>query len=282
MRDPHTCTRHKQGSRACYARHACRCQPCTTAASNWQQHQKAGLTARTSGSLILGHIGCLMDAGMTPVSIALAAGIPAPTLANLLGGRTRDVNRATAAKLLAVRIPTSPDRGWVPSIGTARRLQALSAIGWDSRALAAEVSLCQGRIETLRRGDPTTVHATVAARIAEVYSRLSMTPRLGWKADRSRTVAGRRGWQPPLAWDDNQLGLHGIDNPNGTPVPVTPDRKAERVASTIGEVEHLLVCGLSARVIAGQLGYDCPSSLAAWLRRHDRDDLANRFDRRAA
>lgn len=278
----HTCTRHKQGSRTCYSRCRCRCQPCTTAASNWQQHQKAGLHTRTDGALILSHVGQLLAAGMTPASIAQAAGVPDATLANLLGGRTRNANRTTATKILAVRAPTQPGRGYLPSIVAARRLQALSAIGWDSRDLAAELGCCQGRIEALRRGDREHVHAGVAARIAEAYDRLSMTPRIGWRADRARTIAAQRGWVPPLAWDEDPTGPHGIDNPQATPATVERDRKADRDAATIGEVEHLLVCGVGVRVIARQLGYDRPSSLATWLRRHERDDLANLFERKAA
>lgn len=281
-RNDHTCTRHPAGTRTCYSRDACRCQPCTTAASNWQQHQKAGLHSRPDAARLTAHLGRLLSAGMTPESIAQAADIPDASLRNLLRGRTKTMNRGNATKVLSVRIPTEPGRGYLPSLGVARRLQALAAIGWDSPRVARELGCCPGRVETLRRGDRGRVHAAVAARVSQVYERLSMTPRVGWQANRARTIAAQRGWVPPLAWDEDPTGPHGIDNPDAKPSTPTRDRKADRDAATIAEVEHLLVCGISVRMIARQLGYDCPSSLATWLRRHERDDLANLFERKAA
>jgi hypothetical protein len=63
---------------------------------------------------------------------------------------------------------------------------------------------------------------TTADAITRVYDELSMTvpqddeagrsPRAGRIHDRQRRLAARRGWAPPLAWDDDT-----IDDPAATP-----------------------------------------------------------------
>ena len=109
----------------------------------------------------------------------------------------------------------------VSSLGTARRLQALMAIGWDQHALAVELGWSHTRVSNLVRRENLQVTAATAARVCAVYERLCMTPRWGTGSVRYvRGYAARKGWPPPLAWDD-------IDDPAETPSGVTTrDRKS--------------------------------------------------------
>lgn len=95
----------------------------------------------------------------------------------------------------------------VPSLGSQRRIRALMALGWTEALIGAEMGfVTPSTIRGALRN--ATVTARTADRIAEVYERLSM--RQGPSA-RTRMLAQRKGWLPPLAWDN-------IDDPNEHPV----------------------------------------------------------------
>lgn len=119
-------------------------------------------------------------------------------------------------------------RRTVPAVGTARRLQALAAIGWSSSALAAHTGRPSPEIFSWLRRGGGRVYRTTADWIAGVYDELCMTPR---PCGRTRSHALRAGWAPPLAWDD-------IDDPGERP------KVARRVVSggapDPGEVEAIL------------------------------------------
>jgi hypothetical protein len=112
----------------------------------------------------------------------------------------------------------------VPAIGTQRRLQALAAMGYTWRALDRHLNvgnMCEKWVNE-QRG---YVYATTANRVAAMYERLSMTfpPETNqyerMAASRARSLARRKGWPPPLAWDD-------IDDPAARPHGIpTPTRK---------------------------------------------------------
>lgn len=99
----------------------------------------------------------------------------------------------------------------VPAIGSQRRIRALQAIGWritdiaDALGLASHRGVCAPLWQLMNRDQ---VRRSTAERIAELYDRWCMTP--GPAASRNRGLAERRGWLPPLAWDD-------IDDPNERP-----------------------------------------------------------------
>jgi DNA-binding NarL/FixJ family response regulator len=93
----------------------------------------------------------------------------------------------------------------INSLGTARRLQALAAIGWSCPDLAVELGYgSYAAVSYLQRRDRPTVLRSIAERVAAVYDRLSMTPGASVRAVRT---AARNGWAPPLAWDDDEIDL---------------------------------------------------------------------------
>jgi len=97
----------------------------------------------------------------------------------------------------------------IDATGTARRLQALAALGhrYEDVAALLQVGKSRARDLTVRHGD--LVHRDTAAAVAAVYDELSMV--LG-PSSRSRVLAANRGWPPPLAWDDD-----AIDDPAAGP-----------------------------------------------------------------
>lgn len=130
----------------------------------------------------------------------------------------------------------------VDSTGTARRLQALAAIGWSLDALTPHLGCSVGALQSRRMARWPTVTRASAERVARVYDELSMT---AGPSSRTRDVAARNGWVPPLAWDDD------IDDPAATPNLGT--RAARTTADVAEEARHLLRFGTSLREIALRL-----------------------------
>lgn len=100
--------------------------------------------------------------------------------------------------------------GRVPAVGTKRRLRALQALGWTLTELAERMGSQRSRVEKWCSEDKTYVYASTAARVAKVYEELCMTQPTGRWATRTRNMARRNGYPPPLAWDR-------IDDPAETP-----------------------------------------------------------------
>ena len=98
----------------------------------------------------------------------------------------------------------------IPATGTARRIQALVAIGYTYVDLAEEFGWSHDMPMRLATRKSHVLRST-AERVAEVYDRFHMTPQTGTRrANYARSVARKHGWSPPLAWDD-------IDDPNEPP-----------------------------------------------------------------
>lgn len=95
----------------------------------------------------------------------------------------------------------------VDATGTRRRIQALAAIGWSLAAQSQRLGW-----------KPSTAHAVssrswvwpqTAEKVRGLYDELSMVP---GPNNRARGEAARKGWLPPLAFDDES-----IDDPDYVP-----------------------------------------------------------------
>jgi hypothetical protein len=93
--------------------------------------------------------------------------------------------------------------------GSTRRLQALTAIGWDTDTLATELGWTTSQLHRALSAGQTPPHTR--HHITALYDLLSMTP---GPSTTARQHAQQHGWPPPLAWDDEHL-----DNPDATPAP---------------------------------------------------------------
>jgi hypothetical protein len=111
--------------------------------------------------------------------------------------------------LRARRYIARQDRLYIDSTGTVRRIRALQAIGWSLSDIDEALGHRAGTNYAHNLTRQERVHLTTAQRVAAVYDKLSM--RLG-PSDRCRSAARRRGWLPPLVWDDDT-----IDDPDARP-----------------------------------------------------------------
>lgn len=121
------------------------------------------------------------------------------------------ITSARAATVLAVRfdLDAIPDHRQVDAAGTRRRIQALARAGWSMQHVAGRLGVKISAVSSYTRPGRKRVEARVARAVRDVYDDLASTPG-GYT--RSQKWAQRRGWPPPLAWDDET-----IDDPAATP-----------------------------------------------------------------
>lgn len=162
-------------------------------------------------------------------------------------------------------LATTGNAASVPSVGLIRRVRALMAIGHTLSHIAQEAGL---NVKTVRnplyRGG--TVYRATHEAVAGAYERMAMrlpaeeTSQQKRDAAYVRNLARRRGWAPPLAWDD----IDTDDRPRGL-----RDRStAEDRAATIRE---LVDAGANASEACRVLGIK-RDALLQWCRNHDLRD----------
>lgn len=147
----------------------------------------------------------------------------------------------------------------VDPTGTHRRIRALMALGWTMQEIGARC----GHPNRSWAGEllkSATVHEHTAARIADAYESMSMVVPIGKLRGRTRALAQRKGWHPPLAWDD-------IDDPNETPAAAYKPAKQRPGAELLAEFEHLSALGESIHQAARSLGVTVDAIEKAMTRR---------------
>lgn len=139
----------------------------------------------------------------------------------------------------------------VDKTGTVRRIQALWAIGWTSAHIAKACGWGAPQAVTEIVAVRSHTYRATAETVARVYDELCMT--LGPSA-KNRRDAARKGWAPPLAWDD----IDHDEAPTGVGY-LSPDR---------GEaVRDLLDMGAGLSEALRRLDLK-PDALENWCRRN--------------
>jgi transcriptional regulator with XRE-family HTH domain len=169
------------------------------------------------------HMSNLRGQGVTLKRIAELSNVPWGTVSGLVygaNGYTQQIVRhEIAAAILAVR-PTwkdVADEAFVPGIGTARRLQALVAVGWPAPVLAARLDMFETYMNKILRGERPRITARLARAAAALYDELWNAEPLEHgvlPASKARAQSRARGhqWSQPAAWDDDR-----IDDPRAEP-----------------------------------------------------------------
>lgn len=235
------------------------CGPCETA--RYRENKKAELR-RSRGILNripLGQKAWHILSTHSGTQIAHATGIDRGLVYRLQNdGPERIVLRSTRDKILTV----AP---WTP-IGVQRRLQALAAIGWSAPRVADQLGSHRTVVGRLRSRDVQFVRADIGQRVVDLYDEIHMQP-LGAARDRSitRTIneAARRGWAPPLAWDD-------IDHDDE---PLTP-KVGKKGDQTLENYEWLTANGYSREEALEHLGITYDAITTARRRLTERDEAA--------
>jgi hypothetical protein len=171
------------------------------------------------------------------------------------GPATRD-DRPQTARAPAATEPTAalpgrdtkleaePARPQPTAWGTQRRLRALMNRSWSPPALEQATGISATVITTILNGGRTPGRA-VNECVATAYERLwNKTPPLETArdrqvADQARKLAERRGWPPPLAYDDDLIDLPSGDAEPGWKRSRRTTRKTTDLAEDLAFVrEH--------------------------------------------
>lgn len=145
------------------------------------------------------HAQHLHSQGMSGKAIAAKAGVNHAQVRHLINGTLLRARASTVEAILGVQLQL-PDHASVRSLGTARRLQALAAIGWPTEVIAAELGLTPPFVQRARRRYQPTVSFGVHRAVAELYRRIH-----GQRGPSGAIAlyALRQGWAPPIHWDDD-------------------------------------------------------------------------------
>ena len=177
----------------------CRCPTCRAKKKRRDGQVRAGIGVGldTRAWAVVDH---LTARGWSARTIASATGIPYGTLSvalsdDRLRGHRRRWGPATASLIIRHGPPTA---GRVGATGARRRLRALSASGWGTKALADRYpSLPRTSLLGIISGASGHVEAGTATAIDEAWRDLAGTPGVHWQAI-SRAQA--LGWAPAHAW----------------------------------------------------------------------------------
>lgn len=190
----------------------CRCEPCKADMARKSKLRRNGRAvvldqrdqawARIQRWDARGYTG-----GVIAAMTGLAQRTVMPMLYAAREGRHHRITHATARRILAAPERPTDGKGWIPSLGTVRRLRALTVMGWSMADLAARCDVAESTLHALRNPKHTMTRPRFAAAVAELYEQLSMTH---GPCRYAATRARKKGWAPPLAWND-------IDNPAETP-----------------------------------------------------------------
>lgn len=199
---------HKHGgSRNCYVRHQCRCQPCRDyAAQLGRERRRNAAYGRPTTDLIDAaqmqeHLHLLRDWGYGYRRLEAVTSIGQATIRRHLAGRCTRVRSDVAARVLAVRptVEGLAPGAQIPARGTQRRLWALRRLGWNSADIARLLGCERESVAELYTRRRVTVRWHM--QIDAVYEELCMvvapvTP------VRKRVMALAAGHPGPLDWDD--------------------------------------------------------------------------------
>ncbi len=165
----------------------------------------------------------LQAAGIGWRRAAELAGLDKSIVSSILYGKTgrepaRQIRAKTEAAILALQPSADLARpgAKVDATGTQRRIQALVAAGYPLAEIARQLGKDPRGFGRLLE-QPMVVKNTAEA-VQRLYQQIwdQPPPQVGFRpqtrAEQARRLADRRGWAPPLAWNDEDL-----DRPEGRP-----------------------------------------------------------------
>jgi len=272
--------------RSAYRVHGCRCQACAQANYVYRKQKRCeraadGAPSRmVNADAVVAHVKKLREHHVPVVEIAQKARCCERRVEKLLHGSSLLIGAQLADRLLGIHVGEC--RG---SVGAIRRVQALFATGWSTRALEKAIQQVTGvRVSSSRlidlacHGNENTVlSAPTLKAIADAYEKLATVDPvsrgvLGWVAEQARHHARVRGWAPPLAWDDDT-----IDDPAAFPEGVRSASAVRSVAEIKEDLLELAQAGVVFEVAARRMDYKNPESLRRALYRHAFFDVLQAF-----
>lgn len=217
---------YQHGTYVSYTIGRCRCADCREATAAYQRRRRQ-LKAQEQWGVrqpdlvdaqpVRDHIAALRAQGIGWWRIGTLAHVPKKVMSRLAGyddptRPQRRVHRDTANRILAVTADDIAPGAQIDAAPTVRRLRALSALGFFRTELADRLDTHPQNIGYLVNGHRSKVKVATARAVAALYDELHMSP---GRDNRTSRDARRRGWPPPLAYDDIDAGTIGDTTPVG-------------------------------------------------------------------
>jgi len=176
----------------------------------WQMERARGLRRTVPIDPVVAHIEWLNSLGFNCTSIATAAGVDRGTVLNARNGKRGMITTKTMKKIMAVTpeaiYSRSDRRGYVPSVGAVRRIQALMTMGWRYLDLSPRLGFPAEKVGEGAGWIGQHKHEA----ICRLYDELWDKPGPAAKGSIKKLL--NKGWQKPMAWDDDT-----IDDPAAEP-----------------------------------------------------------------
>jgi len=255
---PATGTNRGHGSPTWVFTKKCRCEKCRRVKNAYQRqvYRRRGYGTwqpYIDATPTRQHLLMLHNAGISYIQIGEQSGLHENHVRRIANGHSKQVRPETEQAVLALTVE-GMQRKVLPVTGSARRLQALVAIGWPFTTLATYIGLNPRGI--CRINYQPYIFQSTADAIVKAYGQLKdQKPEdhgvslVG--AQKSRALARRRGWPDPVWWED----YGHIDDPTFEPTSV--DQGLSRNAlgdARREEIAHLGSFNLSIEEIADRLG----------------------------
>lgn len=100
----------------------------------------------------------------------------------------------------------------VDATGAKRRVEALMTLGYDTHQIAAGIGLARNNVSRLLNNHRTEVRRETHEAIVRFYDQAWQTPSTHRYIKRTKALAAKRGYVPPMGWDDDS-----IDDPLAEP-----------------------------------------------------------------
>lgn len=190
------------------------CDACRAAKSRYNKGRMLDAERGTAREVQLGEAAFAIVRRSPPGYLSELTGVSRCRLEEYRHGDAGQyVYRSSRDKILAA----APYAYW-SYIGIQRRVQALITLGWTARTIGNQMGVAERSVVRITKAGThlLRVKQEVSLKALPVYDELSMsfppetTPHERMAATKSRNLATRNGWAPPLAWDD-------IDDPDAKP-----------------------------------------------------------------
>jgi len=266
---------HNHGEYLTYLVHDCHCDACRAAwakrcmRESHVRYRQGGTSLVPINAEVVDKLKYLVAHGVSLRLIADRVGVSKTTIIRTLAGT---FPRGQQRALQAVSSLTLGD--FHTKIGAQRRIRALCVMGWPLRIIAKQTGLRSTVVQAIAGGVHTGYH-TVYDAIAEFYDRSwdESPETVGvpeFDVRQTRLWALSKGWNPPLAWDDDT-----IDDPESEPQGVD-DSDQFLVVRRLENVEWLIANGESRYSALIRCGWTKWDSFSKACRRNGRSDLQAR------
>lgn len=193
------------------------------------EHGRPSRVTDAEFARVVAHVKDLHERGMGYPWIAELAGTHQSTVACTASqwrgkerGKATGMNRSSYDAIMSVEFTPAPNGRMgsrMPSIGAARRLQGLCALGFSLAQIAVELDCDRAALGKIVRQQRSSnyIHRAVYDRIVMTYEKLrDVNPRdvggTTYSLGRAKGAAQRHGYAHPDLWDDDT-----IDDPDAHP-----------------------------------------------------------------